>query len=106
MTNSTHMPRHRSPVREVGAHPGTRVSLTLAIAVALPDAHINLLLSVMVPTVTVTILTFTMFQRGTRRELWRSIGLGKAGFKTWLPAVLLPVLLCGAAYGTALLFGA
>jgi len=106
MTKSMNVPRHRSPAREVVAYLAIVYALTLAIAVALPDAHINLLLSVLVPTVTVTILTFTMFKRGTRRELWRGLGLGRAGLKTWLPALFLPVLLCGAAYGSALLIGA
>jgi uncharacterized protein len=106
MTKSTNVSADRTPVREVATYLAIVYSLTLAIAVALPDAHINLLLSVLVPTVAVTILTFTMFQRGTRRDLWRSLGLGKTGLKTWLPALFLPILLCGAAYGTALLIGA
>jgi len=102
---STTIATHRSPVREVVAYLAIAYSLALAVAVALPDAHINLLLSVMVPTTTVVILTFTLFKRGTRRELWRGIGLGSAGVRSWLPAVFLPFLLCGAAYGTALLIG-
>jgi uncharacterized protein len=106
MTKSMNVQEDRSPVREVVAYLAIVYSLTLAIAVALPDAHINLLLSVLVPTVTVTILTFTMFKKGTRRELWRGIGLGRAGLRTWLPALFVPVLLCGAAYGTAVLIGA
>ena len=106
MTKSSNPSADRSPVREVATYLAIVYSLTLAIAVALPDAHINLLLSVLVPTVAVTILTFTMFERGTRRDLWRSLGLGKAGLKTWLPALFLPVALCGGAYGTALVIGA
>jgi membrane protease YdiL (CAAX protease family) len=96
----------RSPVREVVAYLAIAYSLALAIAVLLPHAHANLLLSVMIPTVTVGILTFTLFKRGARRELWRGIGLGSSGVRSWLPALFLPLLLCGAAYGTALLLGA
>jgi membrane protease YdiL (CAAX protease family) len=106
MTKSTNVPAGRSPVHEVVTYLAIVYTLTLAIAVTLPNAHINLLLSVSVPTVAVTILTLTMFQPGTRRDLWRSFGLGKTGLKTWLPALCLPVVLCGAAYGTALLIGA
>ncbi len=106
MTQTTNIPEYRSPVREVLAYLAVADALALTIAVTLPHAHINLLLSVLVPTVTVTILTFTMFRRGTRRELWRSFGLTKAGLASWLPALFLPVLLCGAAYGTALVIGA
>jgi membrane protease YdiL (CAAX protease family) len=96
----------RSALREVLTYLGLVYALTTAIAVALPSAHINLLLAVMVPTVSVTTLTFTLFKRGSRRELWRGIGLRRGGLRSWLPALVLPVALCGAAYGTALLVGA
>jgi membrane protease YdiL (CAAX protease family) len=98
--------KQRSPLREITAYAALAYGLALAIAVALPDAHINLLLSVMVPTVTVTILTFTYFKKGERRSLWAGLGLRRLGLKTWLPALFLPFLLCGAAYGTALVIGA
>jgi uncharacterized protein len=106
MTKSTNASENRSPVGEVVAYLGIAYSLALTIALALPHAQINLLMSVMVPTVTVTLLTFTYFKKGTRRDLWRGIGLDKAGFRSWAPALLLPFLLCGAAYGTALVIGA
>jgi membrane protease YdiL (CAAX protease family) len=97
---------HRSPLREIAAYAALAYGLALTIAIALPDADINLLLSVMVPTVTVTILTFTSFEKGERRSLWAGLGLRRLGVRTWLPALLLPFLLCGAAYGTALVIGA
>lgn len=81
-------------------------SLALVIALALPNAHLNLLLSVAVPTVTVTILTFALTPRGGRRALWRGFGLRRAGFATWRAAILVPLVLCAGAYGTALLIGA
>jgi membrane protease YdiL (CAAX protease family) len=67
---------------------------------------VNRLLSVLVPTISVTALTFTYFKKGERRALWAGLGLRRLGVKTWLPALLLPFLLCGAAYGTALVIGA
>jgi membrane protease YdiL (CAAX protease family) len=103
---NTNPTRTRSPLREIAAYAGLAYGLALAVAVALPDAQINLLLSVMVPTVAVTILTFTYFEKGERRALWGSFGLRRLGLRTWLPALFLPFLLCGAAYGTALLVGA
>jgi membrane protease YdiL (CAAX protease family) len=54
----------------------------------------------------VAILTFTMFRRGTRRDLWRSVGVGRAGTSTWPSALGVPLLLCGGAFGIALLAGA
>ena len=62
------MNTHRTPLREIVAYLGIASSLALTVALALPDAHLNLLLSVAIPTVTVGILTFTMTPRGKRRE--------------------------------------
>ena len=96
----------RTPVREIVAYLGIAYSLALTVALALPDAHLNLLLSVAVPTVTVGILTFTLTPKGSRRALWRGIGLGRAGFRAWPAAIALPFVLVAGAYGTALVIGA
>jgi hypothetical protein len=85
----------RTPVRAIVAYLALAYSLAHAIALALPDAHLNLLLSVAVPTITVGILTFTMTPNGRRRELWRGIELGRAGFKAWPAAIVLPFVLRG-----------
>jgi uncharacterized protein len=94
------------PLRDVVAYLAIAYLLALLVALSLPHAHINLLLSVMVPTVTVGILTFTLTPRGSRRELWRGIGLGRAGFRAWPAAIVLPLVLCAGAYGTAVLIRA
>lgn len=96
----------RTAIREIVAYLGIAYLLALTVAVGLPHAHINLLLSVMVPTVTVVILTFTLTPRGSRRALWRGIGLGRAGLRAWPASIVLPLLLCAGAYGTALVIGA
>jgi uncharacterized protein len=96
----------RSPVREIAAYLSLTYGVALAIALALPDANINKLLSIFAPTVAVTILTFAYFKKGERRSLWAGLGLRRVGLRTWPFALLLPFLLCGAAYGTALLIGA
>src|SRR3954471_15050725 len=96
----------RTAFREIVAYIGIAYGLALTVAVGLPDAHINLLLSVIAPTVTVGILTFTLTPRGSRRALWRGIGLGRAGFRAWPAAVVVPMLLCAGAYGAALVVGA
>ncbi len=95
-----------SALREIAAYLSLTYALALAVAIGLPDADINRLLSVMVPIATVTILTFTYFKKGERRSLWAGLGLRRLGTRSWLPALLLPFLLCGAAYGTAVLIGA
>jgi uncharacterized protein len=94
------------PHREIVAYLAIAYSLALTVAVALPHAGLNLLLSVAIPTVTVGILTFTMTPRGSRRALWHGIGLGRAGLKAWPAAIALPFVLVAGAYGIALLIGA
>lgn len=96
---------HQQAGRETAAYLALTFALTLAIAVGLPDAGINVLLSVFVPVTAVGVLTF-MTPRGSRRAMWRSIGLGRAGLRSWPAALLIPVALCGAAYGVALAVGA
>jgi membrane protease YdiL (CAAX protease family) len=98
--------RRRAPLREVVAFTAVTFALSAAVSIALPDADINVLLTSFVPVVAVAILTFTMFRRGTRGELWRSTGVGRAGARTWVSAFGLPCLLCGGAFATALLVGA
>jgi membrane protease YdiL (CAAX protease family) len=100
------MDTNRTPLREIVAYLGITYSLTLTIALALPDVNINKLMTLLVPTVSVGILTFTLTPRGSRRKLWRGIGLGRAGFKAWPAAIAVPFVLCAGAYGTALAIGA
>ncbi len=100
------MDHHTTVKREVAAYVGLAFALATAVAVALPHADVNMLLSVLVPTVTVVILTFTITPRGRRKELWRGIGLGRAGLGTWPSAVVIPLVLCAGAFGTAVLVGA
>jgi membrane protease YdiL (CAAX protease family) len=95
-----------SPHREIVAYLGFTYSLALTIALALPHAEINLLLSVMAPVTSVGLVTFTLTPRGSRRKLWKEIGLGRAGLKAWPAAIVLPFVLCAGAYGTAVAIGA
>jgi membrane protease YdiL (CAAX protease family) len=80
-------------------------SLALAIAVGLPHAGINRMLSVLAPITAVIILTFAITPRGKRRALWSSFGLRRSGRSTWLAAFVVPMLLLAMAYGTALVLG-
>ena len=107
MRNIENQTQSRAPLREVVAFTAISYGLAIALAVALPDAHSQRPAHrTACRAVAVTILTFTMFRRGTRRELWRGIGLNRAGVRTWGSALGLPLLLCGGAFGTALLIGA
>ncbi|WP_432512279.1 CPBP family intramembrane glutamic endopeptidase [Kineococcus sp. SYSU DK001] len=93
-------------MREVLTFTALTYALALLIAVALPHANLNLLLTTLAPATAVAILTFTMFPRGTRRELWRGFGLHRSGARTWGAALGVPLVLCAGAFGTALLLGA
>src|SRR3954471_18876727 len=100
------MTTQNSPKREIVAYLAIAYSLALTVALALPDAHLNLPLSVLIPTVTVGILTFTMTPKGQRRALWRGFGLARAGFQAWPAAIAVPLVLVAGAYGAAVLIGA
>ncbi|MEO7420832.1 MAG: type II CAAX endopeptidase family protein [Ornithinibacter sp.] len=104
-TTQNHSPS-RAPLREVLAFTTITFGLAIALALAIPDAGINVILTALIPATAVTIMTFTMFPRGTRRQLWRSIGVGRAGVSTWGSALGVPLLVCGGAFGSALLLGA
>jgi membrane protease YdiL (CAAX protease family) len=99
-------PGSRAPLREVIAFTTITFALATALALAIPHGGINVPATALLPTVSVAILTFTMFRRGTRRDLWRSVGVGRAGTSTWPSALGVPLLLCGGAFGIALLAGA
>jgi membrane protease YdiL (CAAX protease family) len=79
--------------------------LATTVAVALPHAGINKLLSMFVPTIAVVVITFAMTPRGMRRDLWSGIGLRRSGRSVWLMALFVPMLLLAMAYGTALILG-
>ena len=91
--------------RESGTFLGLTYGLALAVAIALPHAGINRLLSVLIPATSVLIITFTMTPHGQRRAMWRDIGLGRSGRSVWVIALVLPMLLLAMAYGTALVMG-
>jgi CAAX protease family protein len=80
-------------------------SLALAVAVALPHAGINRMLSMFVPTIAVTVLAFALTPRGKRRAVWSGVGLRRSGRSVWLAALVVPMLLLAMAYGTALVLG-
>jgi membrane protease YdiL (CAAX protease family) len=96
----------RTLMREIGSYLAIAYSLAMLVAVVLPNAHLNLLLSVAIPTITVGILTFTLTPRGSRGVLWRGLGLRRAGWRAWPAAIVLPFVLVAGAYGTALVIGA
>lgn len=96
----------RSPLRDVVAFTSITYVLVTLVALLLPDANINESFNTLAPGVAITVLTFTLFRRGTRRELWRSFGLRRAALRSWGSAIGVPLLLCGGAFGAALLVGA
>jgi membrane protease YdiL (CAAX protease family) len=93
------------PLREATTYLAIAFSLAIGIAVAMPHAGINALLSAMAPITALVIITFAVTPSGKRRELWGSFGLNRSAKQLWLFALVVPMLLAGSAYGAALALG-
>lgn len=93
------------PLREVTTYLVIVFTLAIGIAVAMPHAGINVLLSAFIPVLTVLIVTFTATPRGSRRSLWSSFGLRRSGLHLWPFALVVPVILAGSAYAVAIAVG-
>ena len=93
------------PLKEVTTYLAIAFSLAIGIAVALPHAGINMLLSAMAPITALIIITFALTPSGKRRELWGRFGLSRSGKHMWPFALVVPMVLAGSAYGAALALG-
>ncbi len=93
------------PLRELTTYLVLAYSLAIGIAVAMPHAGINALLSAFAPITAVLAITFLSTPRGKRRELWRSFGLNRSGKQTWVFALVVPMLMAASAYAVALVVG-
>jgi membrane protease YdiL (CAAX protease family) len=91
------------PLREVTTYLVLAFSLAIGIAVAIPHAGVNVLLSAFAPIGALVAITFTTTPRGRRRAMWAEFGLNRTGKHTWAVALLVPMLLAGSAYGVAVL---
>ena len=90
------------PLREATTYLALAFSLAIGIAVAMPHAGINALLSAFAPITALVVITFTATPRGKRRALWGEFGLNRSGRHMWAFALVVPILLAGSAYGAAL----
>jgi uncharacterized protein len=93
------------PLREVATYLAIAFSIAIGIAVAIPHAGINVLLSALAPLAALLVITFTTTPRGKRKELWGSFGLNRSGKRLWPFAVGVPMLLATSAYGIAVVLG-
>ncbi|WP_295658227.1 CPBP family intramembrane glutamic endopeptidase [uncultured Nocardioides sp.] len=90
------------PLREATIYLALVFSLAIGIAVAMPHAGINVLLSAFAPIAALVLITFTVTPRGRRRAVWAEFGLNRSGTHVWAFALVVPMLLAGSAYGVAL----
>ena len=90
------------PLREATIYLALVFSLAIGIAVAMPHAGINVLLSAFAPIAALVVITFTVTPRGRRRAVWAEFGLNRSGTHVWAFALVVPMLLAGSAYGVAL----
>jgi membrane protease YdiL (CAAX protease family) len=79
--------------------------LALAVALALPQSPFAPAVTVAIPLIGVALITAFATPRGERKALWRSLGLRRAGLRSWPAAILLPAATLGAGYGSAALLG-
>jgi uncharacterized protein len=93
------------PLREATTYLAVAFSLAIGIAVAIPHAGINVLLSAFAPIAALVVITITATPRGRRRALWAEFGLNRSGRHMWTFALVVPMLLAGSAYGAALALG-
>src|SRR4051794_14966635 len=80
-------------------------ALVLALALAFPHAKAVPVLSLFTPVLTVLLITLAPGSRGTRRQIWRGIGLRHPGLRSWPAAVALPLVFLSVAYGAASVLG-
>lgn len=93
------------PLREVITYLVIAYSIAIGLAVAIPHAGINVLLSAFAPITAVLVITFLRTPRGKRRELWASFGLNRSGKQVWMFAVVVPMLMAASAYAVAIALG-
>ena len=91
--------------RHAAAFTGLVFAMATGIAVALPHANIAALLSLFTPVLSVLVITVFGTRRGHRRDLWRGIGLGRSGGRSWPAAIAIPIVLPALAYGAAVVLG-
>jgi CAAX protease family protein len=76
-----------NPLREAVTYVGLVTLMILAAAFSLPHANVVQLLTMVSPLVAVVLITFLGTRRGERRKLWGTLGLRRAGLRSW-PAAL------------------
>jgi membrane protease YdiL (CAAX protease family) len=93
------------PLKEVLTYLVIAFGLALGLAVAMPHAGINVILSAMAPVTAVLAITAFATPRGKRRALWGSFGLRRSGRSAWAVACFVPLLLATGAYAVAVAVG-
>jgi membrane protease YdiL (CAAX protease family) len=80
--------------------------MVLTIALALPHAHIAVVITMPTPLVAVALITFLRTPRGRRKELWAGLGVRRLGLRSWPVAFVVSALLVlFIPYGVADLLG-
>ena len=94
------------PLREAATYVGLVALIILGLAFALPHANIVQLFTMVTPLVVVVLITFVGTPRGQRRKLWGTLGVRRAGFRSWPAALVLSAALVFVVpYGVADLLG-
>jgi uncharacterized protein len=90
-----------SALRQAAVFLAITYALALAIALALPRAGIDPLISMIVPVVAVAITVLVMLPRGQRRAALAEVGFGPPPWRTLLVALVGPVVIIALSYAIA-----
>jgi membrane protease YdiL (CAAX protease family) len=98
-------PRTDRPLRQVVVYLAITYAIALGIALALPNAGIAPLISIVGPVIAVALTTAFIVPRGQRRAVWAGVGFHPRRGRGLLIAVIGPMVIIALSFGVAAAFG-
>jgi uncharacterized protein len=93
------------PLRQIVVYLCITYGLTLAVAVALPNAGITPLIAIAFPVIAMALTVVFTVPRGQRRAVWAAVGFNPRRGRGLLIAVLGPAAIVALSFGVAAAFG-
>ena len=98
-------PRTYRPLRQIVVYLCITYGLTLAVALALPNAGITPLIAIAFPVIAMALTVAFTVPRGQRRAVWAAVGFNPRRGRGLLIAVLGPAAIVALSFGVAAAFG-
>jgi len=98
-------PRTYRPLRQIVVYLCITYGLTLAVALALPNAGITPLIAIAFPLIAMALTVAFTVPRGQRRAVWAAVGFNPRRGRGLLIAVLGPAAIVALSFGVAAAFG-